>query len=371
MHWYGWNLNKEHDWDTPDYFDDEKRRMGWPEQLRQWNKRFSDEGIVKIPYTNARLWERTTKSFIEKNIAAAAIKGEDGEIFNEPWTAEQHLTTICPSCAVWQNKVVDMCREFVVEEGFDGAYLDQVASFNAMLCFDERHSHSCGGGTWWNDSYHRMLRSVRALLGNESIMTTESCCETYIDIFDLFLILDTNFQETGFNAVMGNGQAESVPLFSMIYGDYALAYGSVCRFTDRIDRFEFNFMRNILWGAIPSVEAGDMVQLNSGQQHLEIIKRGVDFYKMHKNMFLYGRLCEIPHYTCEMCEIDWSGIKEGTTSETYTYVDKFPAVCIVIWEDSNGKKYVIAYNYSNCVQKIDLAVSQFMIEPKSFFCKKI
>ena len=65
LHWYGWNLNHEHDWDSPDYFPDEVRKIGWPEKLKEWNKRFSDEGIIKIPYTNARLWERTTKSWKE------------------------------------------------------------------------------------------------------------------------------------------------------------------------------------------------------------------------------------------------------------------------------------------------------------------
>lgn len=363
LHWYGWNLNEEHDWDTPDYFNDEVRAMGWPEQLKEWNKRFDEAGIVKIPYTNARLWERTTKSWEEYHAEAAAIKGENGEVAHEPWTEAQHLTTVCPSCALWQNKVVDMCKEYVVEEGFDGAYLDQVASFNAMLCFDESHPHPLGGGSWWNASYHRMLSNVRALFGEECIMTTESCCETYIDVFDLFLILDVNFQHSGFNAVMGNGNAVSVPLFSMIYGNYALSYGSICLFRNPLEQFEYNLVRNTLWGMIPSIDGAEMSELVNGREHLAVMKRVVDSFKAHKDVLMYGRLYEVPSCVCKdyescvgiggesgsaarisgECEITWS----GKNQDIYTFTDIFPAVSAAVWESAAGERYLFAYNYSD------------------------
>ena len=63
LHWYGWNLNSDHTWNAPHYFGDECIEMGWPQKLKEWNKRFDEEGIVKIPYLNARLWEKKTKSF--------------------------------------------------------------------------------------------------------------------------------------------------------------------------------------------------------------------------------------------------------------------------------------------------------------------
>ncbi len=365
LHWYGWNLNEEHDWDTPDYFDDERIKMGWPQKLIEWNKRFDEEGIVKIPYTNARLWERTTKSFQEQNITAAAVKDENGQILNEPWTPVQHLTTICPACAVWQNKVVDMCREFVVDEGFDGAYLDQVGSFNATLCFDETHPHPRGGGFWWNDSYHNMLKNVKKLMGDERFITTESCCETYIDVFDLFLILDMNFRDTGFNGVAGTGIAEEVPLLSMIYGDYALSYGSICRFDDLPERFEYYLMRNTLWGIIPSIEAGDEGQLKDGKQHLASAKRAVDFFKANKELILYGRLCDVPKvYGGEELSIKWDINSED--GNKYSYVDNFSSVYAVIWESSEGKKYLFAYNFSDKLQKAKILEKEYELQGKEF-----
>ncbi len=366
LHWYGWNLNHEHDWDSPDYFPDEVKKIGWPEKLKDWNERFSDEGIIKIPYTNARLWERTTKSWEDFSASKVAIKGEDGEIFNEPWTPEQHLTTICPSCALWQNKVVDMCREFAVDEGFDGVYLDQVASFNAMLCFDESHPHPRGGGSWWNDSYRAMLRNVKSLLGKDKIMTTESCCETYVDVFDLFLVLDTCFQHTALNAVMGCGNSIPVPLFSMIYGDYALSYGSICCFPDNLDRFEYNYIKNILWGMIPSIEAGEMQELEEKKDFLDAVKRGTDFYKENKEDILYGRLLEIPKYSCDTFEITWKGKNQGKTPGIYSFTDSVPEIYAVIWQDSKGRKKLYAYNFADKASSMELDGKKYEVDAKSF-----
>ena len=369
LHWYGYNQFTEHDWNTPEYFSPELKASGWPEELRKWNHKFTDAGIVKIPYTNARLWERTTKSFQCEGGLAATIKGEDGNFVHEPWTAIQQLTTICPSSALWQQKMVDMCREYVLDEDFDGAYLDQVASFNAMLCFDETHPHPRGGGSWWNDAYHQMLQKVRQILGKDRIMTSESCCETYVDVFDLFLILDINFQLNAF-AAMTDGKVEQVPLFPMIYGDYALSYGSICCFTGEAAQFEYNFIRNILWGIIPSVEAGTAEQLATGKAHLEAVKRGVAFYKANKDVLFYGRPVELPKYTCTAShKVDWVARDEEQKPHPYTI--EGPAIYAVIWESAKGEKYLFAYNYSESAQTMTLNGTEYPLPGKGFISQKL
>ena len=369
LHWYGYNQFTEHDWNTPEYFSEELKASGWPEELRQWNKKFTEAGIVKIPYTNARLWERTTKSFQEEDGMSVTIKGEDGSFVNEPWTPIQHLTTICPSCALWHKKMTDMCKEYILGLDFDGAYLDQVASFNAMLCFDEAHPHPRGGGSWWNDSYHKLLAEVRNVMGKDRIMTTESCCETYVDVFDLFLILDINFQHNAF-AALTDGNVEQLPLFPMIYGDYALSYGSVCCFTHPANRFEYNFIRNILWGIIPSVEAGTAEQLAAASDHMEAVKRGVAFYKENKEVLFYGRPVELPKYTCTAdWTVDW--VARDEQKQLHPYTKTGPAVYAVIWESAKGEHFLFAYNYSPDPQKIELNGTQYSVAGKGFISQKL
>lgn len=369
LHWYGYNQFTEHDWNNPDYFSEELKASGWPEELRLWNKKFTDAGIVKIPYTNARLWERTTKSFQENGGMSVTIKGEDGNFVNEPWTAIQQLTTICPSCALWHKKMTDMAQEYVVDLDFDGAYIDQVASFNAMLCFDETHPHPRGGGTWWNDSYHRMLAGMRNVMGKDRIMTTESCCETYVDVFDLFLNLDMNFQHNAF-AALTDGNVEQLPLFTMIYGDYALSYGCICRFTDEPERFEYNFIRNMLWGIIPSVEAGTAEQLAAAAEHMETVKRGMAFYKENKDLLFYGRLVELPKYTCSADHaVSWVARDEQKQLHPYSKTGK--AIYATLWESAQGEKFLLAYNYSPDTQTIEFSGKTYTVAGKGFISQKL
>lgn len=366
LHWYGWNMS-EHDKDYPEYISDEKKAEGWPAELTKWNSRFDNEEIVKLPYVNARLWETALNSW-EKALPSA-VKDEDGNTLKEPWYENKgfDLRPICPTTAFWQNKVIDFCREYGTDVGFDGIYLDQIGSFNATLCFDESHPHPLGGGTWWNDSYHNMLRGIRNVLGNERIITTESCCETYIDFFDIFLVLDTCFQHTGFNWMTQGGDTVSIPLFSMIYGDYALSYGSACQFSNATDRFELNLVRNLIWGILPCVEGGSYAELDSqlGKEKIAIVKRVVDFYKENKDIFLFGRLCEIPKCECETLSVNLEVEEVGIFEET------IPAIFASIWESKSGEKYIFAYNFSDSACSFKTSTGEYSISGKSFCSFKI
>lgn len=345
LHWYGWNMG-EHDINYPEYI--HRDLKDWPEQLSKWNKKFSDCGIVKIPYVNARLWDTHASSWTEENAVSAAIKDENNRMPDEPWNPKTVLTPMCPAAPLWKDKVREFGNRIIGEYGFDGLYIDQVASYNATLCFDKTHPHPVGGGRWWNDSYHEMISGLRNMAGKDKILTSESCCETYIGTFDLFLTLDTNFQRNFLFTEYKD--CETIPLFSMIYGDYALSYGSICRFSDTPEVFEFNFMRNLLWGILPTVEGMDVEQMNSSnsQGYFNILKKGVGFFRENKDIFLYGRLTAIPQYPCEMISVCWT----PKTGKSFT--KQFPDVMAVIWEDSDEERYCFAYNFSGNSRKITI-----------------
>lgn len=367
QHWYGWNMQVAHGANYPEYISDEKKAEGWPAELKKWNEKFDAEGIVKIPFINARLWEKKLKSW--EGAIPSAIKDENGNFPNEPWGEDEgfELKPLCPSTAMWQNYIVGMCKEYIRDCGFDGVYLDQIGSFNATLCFDEAHPHPLGGGCWWNDAHHAMIQGARSIVGEDGIITTEGCCETYIGEFDMFLILDTCFQHTGWNYLTEGGDTVSVPLFSMIYGDYALSYGSICRFVDRTDRFEYNFIRNLLWGIIPCIEGVDAADLarEDADEKLKFLKKAIKFFKDNKDVFLYGRMCEIPEYECETFPLDWE------IEDIGTYVDDTPVICATVWETKDGEKYMFAYNFTNDEHKMACNWRTYRVPGKSFYIFKM
>ncbi|MBE7031314.1 MAG: hypothetical protein E7409_07860 [Ruminococcaceae bacterium] len=364
LHWYGWNRGV-HDHDYPDYVSAEKKEQGWLEELAGWNQKFEEAGIVKFPYINARLWERTTASWEREHVHQAAIKTENGDYPHEPWAGRQ-LKPVCPATALWQNKVVDLCREYVLGCRFDGVYLDQIGSYNATVCFDENHPHPTGGGSWWNDSYHNMVTKVRQILGKDRIITTESCCETYIDLFDIMLVEDTTLQHIAF-AALTDGNEQAVPLLGMIYGDYSLAYGSTCVLGEQNESFEFNLVRNLLWGILPCLSGVSKTWVNAPGDNSAVIKRVVYFYQENKDLILYGRLCEIPKYTCSATNsMDWVATDEQGGKHPYT--DTFPAICATIWEDAQDKKQLLAYNFSESSQTMEMDGKTYEVNAKEF-CK--
>jgi len=362
LHWYGWNMG-EHDIDYPEYITEAKRLEDWPQQLKCWNQRFAQAGIVKIPYVNARLWDIHTKSWQAENAPAAALVDEIGQLYREPWK-NNNLRPMCPATEQWQQKVLEFSTETMEDLGFDGLYLDQIASFNATLCFNPKHPHPQGGGSWWNDSYHTMMRKIRDAVGPNKILTTESCCESYVDCFDQFLILDTNMQGSGFNAIADGENCESVPLFNMIYGGYALCYGSICRFSDPIEIFTFNFIRNILWGFVPTVEGGDESDLNieAIADYYAILRSGVDFYLSNRELLWHSRLLQLCDIPCDSISIQFKIRQSGVL-----YYKSYPGVYAVIREDHTGKLCCLGYNFLDRKQSVLLFGRQHIIEPQAFF----
>ncbi|MDD2392507.1 MAG: DUF6259 domain-containing protein [Eubacteriales bacterium] len=340
LHWYGWNMG-EHDINYPEYISDDNKV--WNKQLSKWNEKFECENIVKIPYVNGRLWDVNTKSWNSEKAYKYAIKGKDGELIEEPWK-NNNLRPMCPTVLAWQDKVINF-KSYILNNGFNGLYIDQIASYNAALCFDEQHQHPLGGGNWWNNAYHEMILKLRALIGKDKILTTESCCECYIDLFDIFLILDPNLQKHFL--FDGEGKCDSIPLFSMIYGDYALSYGSICRLSDTIEEFEFNFIRNLLWGMIPTIEGFSMDQINdkNSGKYFEIIKEGVDFFKENKELFLYGRLVQIPILQVESMKIIWQ-------MADISYEKEYPSILMTIWTGTKDDSYCLLYNFFSTDQEI-------------------
>ena len=360
IHWYGWN-KQTHGYGYPNMVKKEDLDTGWMDEVANMNRRFTENGIRKIPYINTRLWIEEDPSFREEGADKAVVMNNPTESNAEPWTKGIHHRTICPATPIFQQKNRQVCA-MVKEAGFDGVYIDQIASFNAMLCFDKKHNHPAGGGNWWGNSNRSMLQYVRSVMTDQKIMTTESCCELYTDCFDLLLILDPNNQKSAFNAMAGKIIARSVPLYNMIYGDYGLTYGSICTLNDRPACYAFNFMRNLLWGILPSVDGFTQEELDREESklHLQITKTAVEFYKENKSLFLYGRLVNVLDVRCESITLHWDIKNVGVCQE------KEQAVLAALWESADGRQCILAANITGKAQTATVSGKTVTVPAYSF-----
>ena len=185
------------------------------------------------------------------------------------------------------------------------------------------------------------------------ILTTESCAECYHDLFDLFLILDTSGQGGGFYNSLGADNVESLPLFKMIYGDSAAAYGSGCKLEGGDAEFEFNYVRNSLFGMIPTAE-GIEAAYASEEEKWKIMKRGVDFFKQNREVLIYGMLD------------DYITLGDGERSITFNkLVKKCPEVIAAKYRYKD-KVYLFAYNYTETEKVVNLFGKQLSVMPRAF-----
>ena len=156
--------------------------------------------------------------------------------------------------------------------------------------------------------------------------------------------------------------AKSVPLYNMIYGDYGLTYGSICTLNDRPECYAFNFMRNLLWGIIPSVDGFTQEELDREESklHLQVTKTAVEFYKANKALFLYGRLVNMLDVRCQSITLDWDIKNVGTCQE------EEKAVLAAQWESADGESRILVANVTGKEQVATINGKAVIVPAYSF-----
>jgi len=219
VHVYRWHQT-QFDTNYPDYF---PARRGF----KQWVARVRKAGVLVMPYINARLWDINAPSWRAKKAErfAAGISGErlDPETLVpslEEYGNGQKLAPMCVGTKFWRKTVTDICRRIVRELGCDGVYLDQVGAEKPELCLNSAHGHPLGGGSWWLDGYRQMVRDIRRAIGPEPYLTTEANWEGCAADYDALLIYH------------GFGPHQTVPMFPVVHGGLARAFGPGFRAAD-------------------------------------------------------------------------------------------------------------------------------------------
>ena len=339
LHWYGWNQTP-HDTNYPVYIrSGEKDAVS--NQIIKANDEFKHHNIIKIPYVNARLVDQNGEDYTKLGADDFLIQNESGQAPNEPWNTVSKMVPMCPATDFWQDMVRNFCTDYF-KLGFDGFYLDQIGSYFATRCYSKAHGHPLGGGDYWNTGYHRLINKVRSSIGEDTIITTESCCETYIDAVDMLLIFEQDMLLSGIPILGGMSNQQSVPLFNMIYGDYSLSYGTSNHFDIPYEIFSYILVRNLLWGFIPTIEGVTPEQLQKPDAacRLNFLKDVVSFYRYHKSDFFFGRLKRIPKVIGKTIQITLPCLINGS------YTLELPALICSIWEGEDDHNRLFSFNLS-------------------------
>lgn len=223
LHWYCWHKNP-FDNDYPHYVPMDGFREA-VEKIQGENQTFV------MPYINGRLWDsrdRGLEDFQFTSIALPAVaKKENGEPFIESYGSKEadgspvKLGVMCPSAELWLNKMHTTVAGLMNDQSVKGVYMDQIAAAAPVLCMDPTHGHPLGGGSWWRESYEKMLTEIRddvlkngtpASPASERFITSECNAEVYANRLDAFLTWHVQADD-------------GVPALAFVYGGAIQCFG--------------------------------------------------------------------------------------------------------------------------------------------------
>ncbi len=364
--WYNWH-QIEFDSHYPDYF---PARIGFSDQVNA----LQNAGVKIIPYINGRLWEKSSLSWEKENPYSAATKAPyqvlEGlavhnwgpankklAIYYDHWAGYNHAV-MCPTTKIWQNKQSEITNRLVSEYHVDGVYLDQIASFYPMLCFDPEHGHTLGGGNYWVTGYRDLISKVKMEnreINKEAILTSEDHAETYLDLLDGNLACNS-----------ASIAPELIPMFHYVYSGYALTFGRATGkwHTEWLgDEYTTGLpliMRNaqmLIWGEQLGWFSPNVVDLPSDEaEYIKKLAKILTKESVKKYLF-YGEMVSPPKLTGDnpILGAKWSGDQEET---------KMPAVMHSAWKSEDGSLGLVFTNMDSQSHTVSykLDVSDYKLE---------
>lgn len=347
-HWYGYPCAR---YDTlyPEYFPVKREFEEGIETLHA-------AGVRVVPYINGRLWDTHTASWQRQGAESAATKApyvltrgleyhpwpqqaQERVLYLEYWGGARHAV-MCPTTALWTEKVRQVSRRLVGEYNVDGVYVDQVASWHPVLCFDKTHDHPIGGGAYWVDGYRKLVLAVRDEIRRHNptaIVTTEDHAEPFLDCFDAFLTC--NSVQEGL---------ELIPFFHQVYSGYAVTFGRYIWTDDVLAQVLLN-AQMFLWGS--QLGWFDPRLLNMSSPAAGFLRK-LAWLRMGEAL-RYLASCEMlepPELPAERPACTFDDRSRGGST-----VISLPAVAATLWREPGGTKLaLVVTNVSETEQEAEV-----------------
>jgi len=329
---YGWHQIPFDD-NYPDYFPPKDE---FPGEIQ----RMHAGGIRVVPYINGRLWDTDTESFANEGAQQSCTKDVNQQRYIENWGQQNHSVQ-CPSTTNWQEKVAGIVERMARELDVDGVYIDQIASYYPMRCFDPTHPHAAGTGEYWVPTYRKLVelcqqrgRAVKPDLA----LTTEDHAEPFLDQFDGCLTCNAASAASGL-----------IPMFHHVYSGYGILYGRYNTPPDS-DAHALTFRQKnaqmLVWGT--QIGWLDDTQLGCREEETAYFSALAKAYIAAKPFCLYGRMLR---------PMDMSGDAPELSAEWGSgQVATMPAVLHSGWESRDGELGLIATNIDTVPHAVSLRV---------------
>ena len=353
--WHWWH-GCSYDDGFPEYFPPREGKESFTTAV----KSAKNEGIRAIVYMNQMQWGTNTESWEKENALSYAVKDINGNTRTHVYNVftNKSLTTMCMGTQFWKDKYSSLCDSAINTYQTSGVYMDQ-ACFS-ILCYDETHGHSIGGGNYWLKNFAKLTHQIRSKFpqNNDTFLAGEGVSEAWLPYLDAFLTLQVSMERYA-----GDNGWEPIPFFQAVYHQYAITYGNYSSLIvppyDELWPKEFapkdqmklldksynkQFMmeqaRSFVWGFQPTISNYQGFLSSERKEEIDYLLnlarvryRGLK-YLLH-GKFLRSPDMEFPEEELEMSRLS---IYAGKTGESITTFQKnYPLIYSGTWKSGDNQ----------------------------------
>ncbi|MDX5584782.1 MAG: DUF6259 domain-containing protein [Aureibaculum sp.] len=353
--WHWWH-GCSYDDGFPEYFPPREGKESFTTAI----KSAQDEGIRAIVYMNQMQWGTNTESWEKENALSYAVKDINGDTRTHVYNVftNKSLTTMCMGTQFWKDKYSSLCDSAINTYQTNGVYMDQ-ACFS-ILCYDETHGHSIGGGNYWLKNFAKLTRQIRSKFpqNNDTFLAGEGVSEAWLPYLDAFLTLQVSMERYA-----GDNGWEPIPFFQAVYHQYAITYGNYSSLIvppydelwpkefapkDQLKLLDESYnkqflmeqARSFVWGFQPTISNYQSFLSSERKEEIDYLLnlarvryRGLK-YLLH-GKFLRSPEMEFPEEELEMSRLS---IYAGKTGESITTFQKnYPLIYSGTWKSDDNQ----------------------------------
>lgn len=370
--WHWWH-GCAYDVNFPEYMPPREGSDAFREALSQARLK----GLHSIVYMNQRLWGMTAKSWTSRDAERYAVKKLDGTVQSEVYNTftRSPMASMCMGTAFWRNTYAGLCDAVYNDLGVSGIYMDQACS--SLVCYDTRHEHSPGGGTYWMEGFRTLQSDIRRRCPGIAL-AGEGCGEAWLPHLDLMLSLQVSQERYA-----APGQWEPIPFFPAVYHGYAILYGNYASLTrppydplwpkesapehplqllDEKYRYQFRLeqARSFVWGQQPCLSNFRPEHLLERKTDLAYVRQLVQLRQATLPYLLHGTFLRPPHMDIPDMEIDMSrlSIYAGQQGAVREYRKRVPQYLASAWRAADGSVAVAIAGIADTDHRVQVTVSR-------------
>jgi hypothetical protein len=272
------------------------------------------------------------------------IVTQNGQLYTEDEPNGAKVAVPDPTSQWWQSELVNFSVTAVKDYNVDGVYLDGLAIQSVILNYRNATNPTLSGSTFWQ-AYAQILtnltNSIRQYNPN-AVVTTEGENEVYIPYLDGFW--DNMNQDNP--ATSGVPGGIEVPMFSFVYHEFALSYGTPYAYSavpgkfGSSELFRYTLSKALVYGLVVRPDLPPYIQVLPKDSNF--LMAATELEQSYSEYLRFGQMLPGPQISSA----------NATYSFGAGYSLTVPAVSSGLFQANNGSDLLVVSNPTSSNQEI-------------------